>query len=75
MGKPSGYANVNVEIPEWLLANAEAETLRIAAETEAEANREIAASLTPELIEKIKYEKWSGNLPQVTGGTPIISLD
>lgn len=65
MGKPSGYANVN----------AEAETLRIAAEAEAEANREIAASLTPELIEKIKYEKWSGNLPQVTGGTPIISLD
>ena len=56
-------------------ANAEAETLRIAAEAEAEANREIAASLTPELIEKIKYEKWSGVLPQVTGGTSIISLD
>lgn len=56
-------------------ANAEAETLRIAAEAEAEANREIAASLTPELIEKIKYEKWSGSLPQVTGGTSIISLD
>lgn len=56
-------------------AEGEAEALRIAAEAEAEANREIAASLTPELIEKIKYETWNGELPQVSGGsTPIIDL-
>lgn len=56
-------------------ANADAEALKIAAEAEAEANRKIAESLTPELIEKIKYEKWSGNLPQVQGtNSTIIDL-
>lgn len=56
-------------------AEAEAETKRIAAEAEAEANRKIAESLTPELIDKIKYEKWNGQMPQVSGGsTPIIDL-
>lgn len=56
-------------------AEGEAEALRIAAEAEAEANRAVAASLTPELIDKIKYEKWNGEVPQVSGGsTPIIDL-
>lgn len=56
-------------------AEGEAEALRIKAEAEAEANREIASSLTPELIDKIKYETWNGELPQVSGGsTPIIDL-
>lgn len=56
-------------------AEGEAEALRIAAEAEAEANREIAASLTPELIDKIKYETWNGELPHVSGGSiPIIDL-
>lgn len=56
-------------------AEAAAETKRIAAEAEAEANRKIAESLTPELIEKIKYETWNGVMPQVSGGaTPIIDL-
>lgn len=35
----------------------------------------IAASLTNELIEKIKYEQWNGELPTVTGSTPILSLE
>ena len=56
-------------------AEAEAQALLIAAEAEAEANREIAASLTPQLIEKIKYEQWNGQMPQVTGGSTIVSLD
>ena len=56
-------------------AEGEAEALRIKAEAEAEANRVIAASLTSELIDKIKYEQWNGELPQVSGGaTPIIDL-
>lgn len=56
-------------------ANAKAEALKIAAEAEAEANREIAASLTPELIEKIKAEQWNGQMPTVTGDTtPIITI-
>ena len=44
----------------------------IAAEAQAEANRKIAASLTPELIEKIKYEQWNGELPTVQGDTATI---
>lgn len=50
-----------------IAAEAEAESIRIAAEAEAEANRMVAASLTPELIEKLKYEQWNGELPQVQG--------
>ena len=56
-------------------ANAEAEALRIAAEAEAEANRQIAQSLTPTLIEKIKYEQWNGKLPTVSGSGAIVSID
>jgi len=56
-------------------ANADAEVLRIAAEAEANANAVIAASLTPELIEKLKYEQWNGQLPTVTGeATPIVGV-
>lgn len=36
--------------------------MRIKAEAEADANQKIAASLTPELIQKLKYEKWDGAL-------------
>ncbi len=56
-------------------ANADAEVLKIAAEAEADANEKIAKSLTPELIEKIKYEQWNGELPKVSGSNTIISLD
>lgn len=56
-------------------AEAEAQALLIAAEAEAKANREIAASLTPQLIEKIKYEQWNGQMPKVTGGSTIVSLE
>lgn len=56
-------------------AEGEAEAKKIAAEAEAEANRKIAESLTPELIDKIKYEQWNGELPQVQGsGTPIVDI-
>jgi regulator of protease activity HflC (stomatin/prohibitin superfamily) len=55
-------------------ANAKADATRIAAEAEADANQKIAASLTPELIEKIKYEQWNGELPTVTGSNAIIDI-
>ena len=56
-------------------AQGEADAMKIAAEAEAEANRKIAESLTTELIEKIRYERWNGELPQVQGsGTPIIDI-
>lgn len=57
-------------------AEADAEATKIAAEAEAVANKEISESLTPELIDKLKYEAWDGSLPQVQGNSnPIIKLD
>lgn len=56
-------------------AEAKAEALRIAAAAEADANREVAASLTAELIEKIKYEQWDGKMPTVSGAGAIVSID
>lgn len=56
-------------------ANAKAEVMSIEAEAEAEANRKISASLTEMLVEKIKYERWDGSLPTVSGGTSIVSMD
>lgn len=53
-------------------ANAEADALRINAEAKAEANKLINASLSPELLEMIKYEQWNGQLPTVTGGGATI---
>ena len=56
-------------------AEGEAKATRIKAQAEAEANQKIAASLTPELIQKQKYEKWNGALPEVMGNnTPIINM-
>lgn len=55
-------------------ANAKADALLISAEAEAKANQEIAASLTPELIEKLKFEQWNGQLPSVTGADSVISM-
>lgn len=57
-------------------ANAAAEVVRIAAEAEASANQQIASSLTPALIEKIKYEQWNGVMPKVsTSGGAIVGID
>lgn len=53
-------------------AKSKADAQKIAAEAEAEANKKIAQSLTPELIEKIKYEQWNGELPQVQGNSASI---
>ena len=53
-------------------AEGKAQAEMIAAEAQAEANRKIAASLTPELIEKIKYEQWNGELPTVQGDAATI---
>lgn len=55
-------------------AQGNADAIRIAAEAEAEANRKISASLTEELLEKIKYEQWNGQLPKVSGSTAIVDV-
>lgn len=48
---------------------AEQALIQAQAQAEAEANAKIAASLTPELIEKIKYEQWNGQMPSTMAGT------
>lgn len=56
-------------------AQGDADALKLQAEAQAQANKKIAESLTPDLIEKIKYEKWNGQVPKVQGGsTPIVSI-
>lgn len=50
------------------VAEQNAEAARIRGEGIAASNKAIAESLTPELIERQKYEKWNGELPQVQAG-------
>lgn len=55
------------------IGQADAELIR--ANAEAEANKKIAESLTDKLIEKIKYDKWNGELPYIEGtSTPIVNI-
>lgn len=57
-------------------AKGKADAKRIAAKAEAEANKQIAESITPELLEKIKYDKWTGEVPKVQGSNnPIVKVD
>lgn len=62
-------------------AEAKAEVTRInadaiayAGQKEAEANKEIAASLTDTLVEYKKIEQWDGELPQVSGVDSVITM-
>ena len=57
-----------------LEAEAEAEKIRIAATAQAEANHLIQESISSELIELRKIEKWDGKLPTVMGGNPNLLL-
>lgn len=72
--KERQVAEINAE-KQIIDANAKAEVTKIEAEAEAQANREIAASLTPQLVDKIKYERWNGELPTVSGGSSIVSIE
>lgn len=57
-------------------AKAAAESAKIKAEGEAEANKKINASLTDKVIQNKKIEKWDGKLPKVTGSSgTIINVD
>ncbi|MGI6240266.1 MAG: prohibitin family protein, partial [Christensenellales bacterium] len=58
-------------------ADAEAYALTVQAAAEAEANELIAGSLTTDLLEYWKIERWTGEVPQVQLGTdayPIIDI-
>lgn len=53
-------------------AQGEADVKKIEADAEAEANRKIAASLTPELVQYTQAQSWNGELPKITGGGSAI---
>lgn len=56
-------------------AESDAEAIRIKADAEAEANAKIAASLTKELIDKQRIDKWNGELPVITSDSvPIVDI-
>lgn len=58
-------------------AEGQAEAVRIKAQAEAAANKMIAESLTTELIEKQKIDKWNGDVPMVQGDNamPIVNIE
>ena len=53
----------------------EAEAVEYAGQKEAAANRAISESITPELIEYNKIQRWNGELPRITGADTIITMD
>ena len=57
-------------------AEGEAKSILARAEAQAKSNRLIAESITLNLVEYQKIEKWNGQLPQVagSGATPFINL-
>lgn len=56
-------------------ATGEAESITLRAKAQADANKILAASLTPELVNYNAITKWDGALPQVSGGAvPFINL-
>lgn len=55
-------------------ARQEAERQRIEAEGQAVANRIVAQSITPELVQYMAAQKWNGQLPAATSGVPFINL-
>ena len=55
-------------------AEAEAKAILQKAEAQAEANRKIAASLSEEMIEYAKVEKWDGKLPIATDGNTFLDI-
>jgi regulator of protease activity HflC (stomatin/prohibitin superfamily) len=56
-------------------ARGRAEAAIAVAAGEAEANRTRAATISPELVDYLRWNRWDGRLPLVTGGAaPLLSL-
>lgn len=73
--KEKAVAEINAEKAK-IDAQGKADAKMINAEAEAKANKAIAESLSDKLLQKIKYEKWKGEVPTITGGTtPIINTE
>ena len=57
-----------------IAAEAEANAISAKAEAQAKANRLLAESLTSNVVEYQKIQKWDGKLPTVSGGTAIVDI-
>jgi regulator of protease activity HflC (stomatin/prohibitin superfamily) len=57
-----------------IAADAEAYEIGVKATAEAEANKQLAESITKELIDYKYYETWNGELPGVVGADTIIKM-
>ena len=55
-------------------AEAEAKAILRKAEAQAEANEKIEKSLSKNVLENNKIEKWDGKLPYATGGSAILDV-
>lgn len=55
-------------------AQGEASATLTRAQAQADANDKISKSLTPELLEWQKLQRWNGALPQFSGATPFITI-
>jgi len=55
-------------------AEADAKAKIMDAEAQSKANALLTESLTPELLEKMYYEKWDGKLPYIYGGDGMTSI-
>ena len=55
-------------------ADAEAYAVKVQADAQAEANKKINASLTEELINYNKVNRWDGKLPTFNGGGQTITV-
>ena len=53
----------------------EAEAVEYAGQKEAAANKAISQSITPELINYYKIQKWNGALPRITGAESMILME
>lgn len=56
------------------IAKLEADAIVYTAEKQAEANKKLAESMTNELLDYYRIEKWDGKLPKISGGESMITL-
>lgn len=58
-------------------ARGEADSILLKAKAQAQANRELASSITPELVQYRALDKWDGTLPKMTGSgaVPFVNVD
>ena len=56
------------------IAKLEADAIVYTAEKQAEANKKLAESMTNELLDYYRIEKWDGKLPKISGGESMITM-